>query len=283
MELIVEIIKFFIYGLAIVVISKYMLVPTLRKVSKELGLSAKTSGNIAGFATSVPELLTVTFAAYAGLVQTGIYNVISSNIINFIQYLFAVYINKKQKYINNKAIKIDIVLVVITIIIPVLLILSNIEIKAEVTIFFILLFILFYYINLNIHKLYLKEEDKEIEEKYKKDSKEKFKVFKVIINVIILIIISILLYIVGELLSVTLSNLNNHFGLPEILLGILIGFITSIPELITFMESIAHNKKQDNNEKIGVIEATNNLLTSNVLNLFIIQSIGIWIYSFFRG
>jgi len=34
--------------------------------------------------------------------------------------------------------------------------------------------------------------------------------------------------------------------------------------------------------KIGVIEATNNLLTSNLLNLFVIQSIGTIIYTIIR-
>ena len=32
---------------------------------------------------------------------------------------------------------------------------------------------------------------------------------------------------------------------------------------------------------LGVVEATNNLFTSNILNLFVIQSIGIIIYGIF--
>ena len=50
--------------------------------------------------------------------------------------------------------------------------------------------------------------------------------------------------------------------------------ITSIPELITFFESQKYYKKRKN-QMPGVVEATNNLLTSNILNLFIIQSLGI--------
>ena len=44
--------------------------------------------------------------------------------------------------------------------------------------------------------------------------------------------------------------------------------------------SMGLNKKEMAN-KIGVVEATNNLLTSNILNLFGIQSIGIILYSIF--
>ena len=90
-----------------------------------------------------------------------------------------------------------------------------------------------------------------------------------------------LLYFVGELLSNSLTNLCNTFGLPELVLGILLGFITSIPELITFIEAQRKEKKKNTEmaNKIGVIEATNNLLTSNLLNLFVIQSIGTIIYT----
>ena len=57
-----------------------------------------------------------------------------------------------------------------------------------------------------------------------------------------------------------------------------LGFITSIPELMTFFESQKHYKKEDD-DMLGVVEATNNLLTSNILNLFAIQTIGILITS----
>jgi len=88
-----------------------------------------------------------------------------------------------------------------------------------------------------------------------------------------------MLYFIGNLLSSTLENLCNTFNIPQLIIGILLGIITSIPELITFFESQKHHIKQENEED-GVIEATNNLLTSNMLNLFIIQSIGIIIFYF---
>ena len=99
-----------------------------------------------------------------------------------------------------------------------------------------------------------------------------------------MLIIAWLLYFVGELLSNSLTNLCNMFGLPELVLGILLGFITSIPELITFIEAQRKEKKKNTEmaNKIGVIEATNNLLTSNLLNLFVIQSIGTIIYTIIR-
>lgn len=278
--MIIELVKFIIYSALIVIIAKYALVPILRKLAESMNLSAKVVGSIAGVATSVPELLTVCFSAVAGLIGTSIYNILSSNIINLVQYIFSVFTSKNHKILNNRAVRIDLWLVIFTIIIPLFILVIDIEIKVEILPIFFLLFLLFYYINNNTHKLYLKKQTKEIEEETEKEAKWVRGKIKVKIKYLFLLVIaSVSLYIVGNALSVSLENLARIFDIPEIFLGIALGFITSIPELITFYESQKHYKNKKN-EELGVIEATNNLLTSNTLNLFIIQSIGILIFSF---
>ena len=276
--LILEIIKFVIYMSAIVLISKYILVKTLRRLAENLNLKPNTVGNIAGYATSVPELLTIGVASLGGLIGTSIYNILSSNIINLIQYLSTIFLNKNQKYLRNTAIKTDLILVFLTIAIPVLLIIWDIEISVAIVPIFIILFALFNFINNNVHKLYLKKEDKELEEQEEKSEIGNRK--HAVINGALLIISGILLFIVGNLLGETLEQLCNTFNIPEIILGIILGFSTSIPELITFFESQKHHEKTKDSI-LGVVEATNNLFTSNLLNLFIIQSIGIIIYTIF--
>ena len=97
-----------------------------------------------------------------------------------------------------------------------------------------------------------------------------------------LIISGILLFLIGNLLGDNLENLCNRFNVPEMVVGIVLGFVTSLPELITFFESQKHHKNAQN-DILGVVEATNNLLMSNILNLFIIQSIGIIIFALIYG
>ena len=281
MELLKEIFYFIIYSLLIVAVSKYILVTVLRKLAESLDLKAKTVGNIAGIATSMPELLSVSFSAFAGLIGTSIYNILSSNIINFIQYILAIKLNNNIKKLNNKALKIDIFMVIISIIIPILMLIFNIEVNIEMVPILILLFILFYYINSNTHKLYLKKEESleadiiEKEARFIRKKKE-----KVIKYSVYLILTGIGLFVIGNLLSDSLKNLCLQFNIPEFVIGIALGFITSLPELITFFEAQKHHKNE--NSDLGVVEATNNLLTSNSLNLFFIQSFGIVIYTIFR-
>lgn len=279
----IEIIKFIIYSGLIVLISKYILVTTLRKLAEAMNLKAKTVGDIAGYATSVPELLTITTSSLRGLTGASVYNILSSNVINLIQYLGAILLNKNVSKLRNKAIVIDLVMVFFTIAIPIVFLKLDIELKLAVVPLFIILYIFFMVLNNNVHKLYLKNEDEELEEKIEEERKEQKKnPRKVLRYVLVLIVTGVLLFIIGEMLGDTLENLCNLFGVSEVIVGILLGFVTSLPELITFFEAQRYYKKADD-DMLGVVEATNNLLTSNILNLFAIQSVGILISAIVLG
>ncbi len=294
MKLLWEIIQFLFYTGLIVVISKYVLVRTLRSLAENLKLKPKTVGDIAGVATSVPELLTISASSLSGLNTAGIYNIISSNVINLIQYFAAILLNKNQKVFRNKAIFIDVILVIITIILPILVVWTGVEVDLKMVPILLLLYIGFVRIDRNAHKLYLKDAEDandvgDVEDvgdvketKYaNKERRGGKQVNKKAVakNICILIIAAVLLFFVGELLGNTLENLCRKFNVPELMIGIILGFATSIPELITFFEAQKHHSKEQNNIH-GVVEATNNLLTSNMMNLFIIQSIGILIANF---
>lgn len=282
--MLLETIKFILYSGLIVVISKYILVKVLRKLAENLNLKPKTVGDVAGYATSMPELLTIGVSSFNGLIDASIVNVLSSNIINLIQYMFSIIINKNKKAFKNKAIRVDMALVIITILIPVILIAIGIELNLSIVPVFVILYMLFYFLNSNVHKLYLKSEDEKLAHNIEKEQKwERNNKKKTIKYVAYLIATAIVLFVIGNLLGDTLEILCNKFNIPQFIVGILLGFITSIPELMTFFEAQKHYKNNKNDDILGVVEATNNLLTSNMLNLFAIQSIGIIIFVIFNG
>ena len=279
--MLIEIIKFFIYAILIVIISKYMLVKALRKLAENLKLKPRTIGNIAGIATSIPELLTVTISSFKGLMGTSVYNIISSNVINFIQYSASLIVNKNHKAIKNKGIIIQNILVILTIIFPIILLKLENTLNIVIVLVLVAIYIIFYWISKKIHERYLSYEDIKIEEREKEqEEKEKYNNKQSFIYIGYILIAGILLYFIGDALGSVLENLSEIFGIAESILGILLGMITSIPELVTFFEAQNHYKKEEDKNLLGVIEATNNLLTSNMLNLFVIQAIGILIYIF---
>lgn len=273
-----EFILFFIYAILIVLISKYILIRVLRNIAENLKLKPKIVGNIAGFTTSIPELLTVSFSAITGLLDTAIFNVISSNILNLIQYITTIIMNKNQKKLRNKAIRIDIFLVIVTIIIPTIILFFNIQINTIYIVVFIILFYIFNKISKNAHKLYIEKNTNNIR-KINEERNEDYSKKCLLINIVILILSAIGLYIIGNLLGNTLEILCERLSVPEYIVGILLGAITSIPEFITFFESQKHHKDKASHE--GIIEATSNLLFSNMMNLFIIQSVGTILFLIF--
>ena len=278
-EILLEFTKFIFLAFIIVIIAKYILVGLLRRLAETLGLKPRTVGNITGFATSVPEILTVSFSTGTGLIGAGIFNILSSNIINFLQYLLSIIINKNGKIIKNTAIKIDILLVIITIIIPILIIKFQMQTQSVLIPVFILLTFLFFTINKNTHKKYLSKEEKELEEEIQKEEKKIHgKKRKTLFYIFCLILTSYLLFLIGDQLSNSLEILCYHLEIREEIIGILLGFVTSLPELITFFESQKHHTKE-NNSRAGVVEATNNLLSSNIVTLFLVQSISIIIFT----
>lgn len=279
MELFIEIVKFIIYSSIIVLISKLALVKLLRKIAEILDLSPKAVGNVAGFATSMPELLTVFFSSLQGLYGTSIYNIISSNVINFVQYIWSIIINKNIRVLRNRALKIELGMCILTIIIPVVMVLVGMEANLTIVPIFLLLFVLLYYIKGNAYKIHKisemsTKETKEIEEE-KKWVKNKHQL--ALITFLKLLGVGVILFIVGNWLGNTLDTLSNAFNIPQAIIGIILGFVTSIPELITFVEAQKHHSKNTNDTQ-GVIEATSNLFASNMLNLFVIESIGIITY-----
>lgn len=282
MELLWQIVQFLFFSGLIVLISKYILVKTLRNLAEDLNLKPKTVGDIAGVATSVPELLTISVSSLNGLLNASIYNVLSSNVINLIQYSGAIILNKNQKALKNKAIRIDIFLVLITIILPIFFSILKSELQLIMVPIFIILYWGFKKIDNNAHKLYLNKEEAASSEgnisNDKKTKKQGENRRKIIRDIIILLITGILLFFIGDLLGNTLEILCRRFKIPEVIIGIVLGFATSIPELITFFESQKHHKNTEN-DMLGVIEATNNLLMSNMMNLFVIQSIGVVLFS----
>ena len=189
--MILEAIKFIFYSVLIVLISKYILVVYLRKLAENLNLSAKTSGNIAGTATSVPELLTITTSSMRGLTGASIFNILSSNIINLIQYLATIILNKNTSKLKNHAIKIDMVLVGFTILIPIIFLRLKIEINMFTVPLFVICYALFSYLNNSVHKIYLN-----FEEDTKQNINQKTNKLKTLRYIAILVLTAFILYFI---------------------------------------------------------------------------------------
>lgn len=281
MSLTIELIKFLLLSLGIVLVAKFLLANYIRKLSEIINLNPKITGQITGITTSAPELLSVISATSIGLIDTSIFNILSSNIINVCLFLFSLYINKNFKYFKNFknlfGIKMDILITIITIIIPIILIITSTHTNSILVPVFAIAFLLC----MRISQVAYKNSSINIELNNKSINLSKAKRNKKIICYIFFLLVSAyLLYILSSFLEINLNNLCRNFNISQFIIGILLGIITSMPELITFLSSQKYYKF-DNNEKrfYGVIESLNNLSSSNILNLFFVQTVGLLIYT----
>jgi Ca2+/Na+ antiporter len=71
----------------VLVAVKYLLIMGIGNLSAVFRLSAKARGQITGYATSIPELTALTAGAFAGVFDAGLWNIASSNIINWVLFL----------------------------------------------------------------------------------------------------------------------------------------------------------------------------------------------------
>ncbi len=269
--MLIEFIKLIICSLVIVLISKYILAKNLRILADVMNLKPKTVGNISGMATSIPELLTTTISALKGLHETSVINILSSNVINTILYIMSIFFNNNQRKLKDKLIILELVLVFFTIFIPVIFSVLKISLSIYYVPVFIILYIVFKMIDNLAHKyfnlIFFEKSNMEMNLKRQK----KIEVRKVVKSIVFILLAGVLLFVIGNIFSGSLETLCNKFNVSQIVIGIFLGFVTSMPEFITFFEA---QKKQKTSIE-GVTEATNNLLSSNMVNLFVVQSVGL--------
>ena len=209
--MIYEIIKFLIYSILIVVVAKYVLVKALRRIAENLNLSSKVVGNVAGTATSVPELLTVSIASFSGLIEISVFNILISNIINLIQYFGTIILNKNFKLLKNKALIFDMFLVFITICIPLLFIVNRVTLNINFIPAFIILYFLFIYLNARTHICYLNIESDNL----KKKNNDIKNIITIIIDIFVLILSVIILFFISNRIEEVLKNLFFSFKISQ--------------------------------------------------------------------
>ena len=82
--LIINIVFFLILILAIVFVTRDLMIKNIRKIAIYLRWNNNIVGQILGYATSTPELINAVVAGSIGMINASILNVISSNIINIL-------------------------------------------------------------------------------------------------------------------------------------------------------------------------------------------------------
>ena len=251
---------------AIILIAKFGLVTGIEHVAASLKWTAKARGQWTGFATSAPEFVCLVAAGLAGVWEAGLWNIASSNIINFILMGFAVGWNLQLPDLFNRRFLDEILFAVLAIVAPIVLMLYGIDESWTVIPVLLLFFGLYRFVDVRVNRAELEGGGEPAAGSLR-------------IGLILTATALVTLAIAGFFLGGATENVVNRIGISPAIAGLILGFTSSLPEAITFFSVYASARAAG---KLGSLadtqEVLDNLTASNMANVGLVYPVGLLIY-----
>jgi Ca2+/Na+ antiporter len=247
---------------------RFLLIPGIGKIGAALKFSAKVRGQMIGYATSVPELTVLVAGALAGVFNAGLWNIAASNIINWALFLVTVFAFRQQLDLKNKVFADEIVFGILSVVIPLLMFAAHIG-TTYVTIAGLLGFFVFY-----------KVMDKRLNKAGKPAPLPPGSENGTVMGGSVFLVVGILMVLLsGKFLGTSAGALVKQLNVPAWAVGWILGLVTSVCELASFIEIYRIHKPKDSPHHIkDTQEALDALVASNVSNLGLILPIGMLVY-----
>ena len=253
---------------AIVVAVRFLLIPGIGKIGAALKFSAKVRGQMIGYATSVPEFTVLVAGAFAGVFNAGLWNIAASNIINWVLFLATVFAFRQQLDLKNKGFIDEIVFGILSVIIPLLMFAVHID-TGYVTVVGLLGFFV-------VYKIMDKRLNKDGQPAPVPPGSENGTLRGGSIFLVVGILVVLLS---GKFLGSSAGALITQLNVPGWAVGWILGLVTSVCELASFIEIYRMHKPKDSPSHIkDTQEALDALVASNVSNLGLILPIGMVVY-----
>ncbi len=247
---------------------RYLLIPGIGRIGVALKFSEKVRGQMIGYATSVPELTVLVAGALAGVFDAGLWNIAASNIINWVLFLITVFAFHQQLDLKNKVFIDEIIFGVLSVVIPLLMFALHMG-TGYLTIAGLLGFFVIYKIM-----------DKRFNPKGIPAWVPPGAENGTLRGGAIFLVAGILVVLIsGKFLGTSAGALVKQLNVPAWAVGWILGLVTSVCELTSFIEIYRIHKPKDTPRHIkDTQEAIDALVASNVSNLGLILPIGMLVY-----
>lgn len=269
------VIEFLILIALIIAAAKFLLYQPAKAIATRLQFNERKAGQLLGYLTSAPELVATLAVAATGLMATVAYNILSSNVINvFLAILAALFFRRTKDLLSRRFLR-EHLLILASIAIPIAVLATG-QVESW---WLIPVFLVGYLGYLAIIRSI--SADSPLPTEYGEPPKVE-RVYRLglraflVLNIAIIALALAVLYFLGTALGDNVYELGTTFGVPEIVLGFVIGIATSLPEATTFVSSYAWHKA--NSSERASEEVTHNVLASNASNLLLIQTAGLIIF-----
>ncbi len=250
---------------AIIGLVKVGLVPGIDRLSASLGWSLKARGKATGYATSVPELVTLVAAGLSGVWDAGLWNIASSNLINLSFAMMALIYYKRAATVFDRDFVKEIAFAGIGIAVP--LVLMHFGLDTHVGIIPVLLVMFAAY-------LLLDKGDGEVPE-----GQEELGDTSPLLGLGLIFGSLVAISIAGTFLGSATRDVVQLMGISAMATGWILGLITSLPEAVTFFTVFSARRVLGSSDrKAQVQELLDNLAASNMSNSGLIYPLGLGLY-----
>jgi Ca2+/Na+ antiporter len=253
---------------AIVGAVRYLLVPGIGRIGAALKFSAKVRGQMIGYATSIPEFTVLAAGALAGVFNAGLWNIAASNIINWVLFLITVLAFHQQLDLKNTVFIDEIIFGILSVILPLLLFAAHIP-TGWLTALGLVGFFLFY-----------KVMDKRLNKAGKPAPLPKGAEGGTVWGGALFLGVGIgIILLAGRFLGWSAKALIIQLSVPAWAVGWILGLVTSVCELASFVEIYRIHQPKDSPQHIkDTQEALDALVASNIANLGLILPLGMIVY-----
>ena len=253
---------------AIVGAVRFLLIPGIGRIGAALKFSAKVRGQMIGYATSVPELTVLVAGALAGVFDAGLWNIAASNIINWALFLLTVFAFRQQLDLKHKGFADEIIFGILSVVVPLLMFAVHIG-TGYATVAGLLCFFVFY-----------KVMDKRLNKAGKPVAAPPGSENGTLRGGAVFLVVGVMVVLFsGKFLGGSAGALITQLNVPAWAVGWILGLVTSVCELASFIEIYRMHKPKDSPTHIkDTQEALDALVASNVSNLGLILPIGMLVY-----
>ncbi len=255
-------------GTVVIGAVKYLLMPGIVNIGISLNVSCKARGQMTGLATSIPEFTVLVAGVFAGVFDAGLWNIASSNIINWLLFILTIFLFRQQLDLRNKKFVDEITFGLLSVVIPLLVLFF--QIKSSVTSALLLFgfFIIYRIIDGLINK---SAKPAPIPPEIENGSLWKGFMFLIIgLGVIMLS---------GSFMSASTGLLVMQLNIPAWAIGWILGLVSSMSEFASFIEIYRmHKPNHKKNYNRDTQEALDALVSSNISNIGLILPIAMIIY-----
>jgi Ca2+/Na+ antiporter len=249
---------------SIIALVKFGLLRGIDNIANAMNWSAKARGQFTGYATSVPEFVCLVSAGLAGVWEAGLWNIVSSNIINAGLMLLAVLYYRQFGELLNRRFVDEVGFAALAVVVPVVLMRSGLDTHWYLVPILLGFFIIYRVIDKRVNCPNKKEEN--IEEAVGSLR------FGLILGLTALIAIAI----AGMFLGDATADVVEQLGVHPAIAGWILGVVTSIPEMVSFFAVYgAANREGKLRDLNDTQEALDNLTSSNMANVGIAYPIGL--------